>query len=226
MKLEKDISGPFFCSWSGGKDSCLALYRVLQQGDRAAALLTMLTEDGIRSRSHGLSLDLLQAQARSLDIPLITRPASWDRYEEAFVAALKGFSAQGIDHGVFGDIDLEHHLQWVENVCGRAGIQPHEPLWQQARRDLLQEFIGLGFTATVVAIRQESLDSSFLGRTLDLATVADMEAAGIDASGEKGEYHTVVTSGPIFAAPIELEFRGEHAHDGYLFVDVAPLESG
>ena len=153
----------FFCSWSGGKDSCLALHRAIQKGGRPRCLLTMMTEDGHRSRSHGLPLSLLERQASLLQIPLVTRSASWDAYEAVFGAALAELRQTGIEAGVFGDIDLEHHGQWVARVCSTAGIQPFQPLWKQRRRDLVDEFLGAGFQAIIVAVKEGVLDRSLLG---------------------------------------------------------------
>jgi uncharacterized protein (TIGR00290 family) len=181
----------------------------------------MLTEGGERSRAHGLSLDLHQRQAAALDIPLVTRQASWDTYEVEFLSAIRQFKEDGIEYGVFGDIDLEPHLEWVERVCSSASVQAYEPLWKAARRELLDEFLQLGFKATIIAIKQEALDSGFLGRTLDQQVIADLEQAGADASGEEGEYHTVVTDGPIFSSALHLEMKRQVVQDGYCFLDVS-----
>lgn len=211
----------FFCSWSGGKDSCLALYRTVQRGGVPRRLLTMLSEDGLHSRSHGLPPAVIAAQAAALDIPLRTGRAGWDGYEAVFLARLAEFRGEGLADGVFGDIDLEPHRQWVERVCGQHEITAHLPLWQEARRDLLAEFIGAGFTATVVAVSDARLPASFLGRQLDWPTVVALEAAGVDACGEEGEFHTVVTGGPLFSAPLVLEHGEVVGHAGYSFLEVA-----
>jgi len=212
---------PFFCSWSGGKDSCFALYKAIRNGGIPKALLTMLTEDGERTRSHGLPVSVVQCQAEALGIPLFVRKSSWNEYEENFLSAIRKFKRDGVEYGVFGDIDLEPHLQWVERVCSSVAIQPYEPLWKRERPDLLNEFLGLGFKAMIVAIKQGALDNSFLGRILDQQVITDIEKAGCDASGEKGEYHTVVTDGPIYSSAIHIETRGQIIHDGYCFLNVS-----
>ena len=212
---------PFFCSWSGGKDSCLAFYKAIQNGGIPKALLTMLTEDAERTRSHGLPVGVVQCQAEALGIPLIVRKSSWNDYEENFLSDISNFKRDGIEYGVFGDIDLEPHLQWVERVCSSVAIQPYEPLWKRERPDLLNEFLSLGFKAMIIAIKQGALDNSFLGRILDQQVITNIEKAGCDASGEKGEYHTVVTDGPIYSSPIHIETRGQAIHDGYCFLDVS-----
>ena len=212
---------PFFCSWSGGKDSCLALYRAIQDKGMPQALFTMLSEDGERSRSHGLPVDLIKAQSEALGIPLVARESSWGDYEKNFLSVIRRFKEQGIECGVFGDIDLEGHLEWVERVCSTEAIRPYEPLWKEARQDILNEFLDLGFEAMVIVTKQGTLDNSFLGRTLDLQVISDMIEAGIDASGEEGEYHTVVTDGPIFSFPVHLEKNEKVFRDGCWFLDVS-----
>jgi diphthine-ammonia ligase len=211
----------FFCSWSGGKDSCLALYRSIKNGGNPKALLTMMVENGKRSRSHGLPHDVIQSQADALGIPSLVRSTSWDDYEQTFVTTLKHFKEQNIEHGVFGDIDLAPHLEWVERVCSSVGIQAYEPLWQTARQKLLDEFLQLGFKSTIVAIKQDALDNSFLGRTLDKFAISDLKNAGIDASGEEGEYHTIVTDGPIFSRKLDIELNDEVVRNGYSFLDIS-----
>jgi diphthine-ammonia ligase len=210
----------FFCSWSGGKDGCLALYRAVQQGGRPRCLLTMLREDGQRSRSHGLPVPLLRRQAAALGIPLVTRCASWDGYEAAFSAALGEFRQTGIEAGVFGDIDGQPHREWVERVCGSAGVQPCEPLWQGARRALLDEFLDAGFRAILVTVRDGALDRSLLGRALDRELADELDRAGVDVCGENGEYHTLVTAGPLFSAPLSVTLGPPVRHDSCWFLDV------
>jgi hypothetical protein len=119
----------FFCSWSGGKDSCLALYRAMKAGATPHFLFTMLEESGERSRSHGLPLEILRAQALSLGIPLKTRCASWSEYEAVFIAALQEMAESGVRAGVFGDIDIDSHREWEKMVCHRAGMEAYLPLW-------------------------------------------------------------------------------------------------
>lgn len=192
----------------------------MQTGGRPAYLLTMMTEQGKRSRSHGLLPSIIEAQAEALSLPLMVVSTSWDTYEEYFVSALGELKNDGIADGIFGDIDLEPHREWVEKVCSRHEITPHLPLWQQERRTLLADFLDAGFAATIVTVNNDRLDAEFLGRTLDWQTIEDLEKAGVDACGEEGEYHTVVTDGPIFSKPLTLQHGEVISHDGYSFIDV------
>jgi len=212
----------FASSWSGGKDSALALDRAVRQGGRLAALFTMFTEGGERSRSHGLPRSVLAAQAEALGVPLVTRSASWSGYEEAFVEGARELQLppHGVSDLVFGDIDLEDHRAWCVRVAARVGASAHHPLWQSPRLALLDEVFARGWRAVIVVVRDSILPRDFLGRTLDADCVADLERAGSDACGENGEYHTVVIDGPLFRAPIELIRRDVHAFDGCSFLDV------
>jgi diphthine-ammonia ligase len=212
----------FFASWSGGKDSYLALQRAVTGGGRPAALLTMIAADGRRTHSHALPISLVRRQAAALGLPLVLRRASWETYEDAFLDALAELrDERRLGVGVFGDIDLQPHRDWVERVCGQAGLRACLPLWLASRHALLDELFAAGVVATIVAVNAERLDERFLGRRLDAALVPELEAAGVDACGEEGEFHTVVTEASLFAAPVALRFRGTVAIDQYRFVDVA-----
>jgi diphthine-ammonia ligase len=213
----------FFVSWSGGKDACLALNRAVAAGGRPAALLCTLNEDGRSSRGHGLPLALLEAQAASLGIPLVTRPTTWDEYEATYVSVLHELRADGVEAGVFGDIDLQAHRDWVEGVCEVAGLDCHLPLWQESRHSLLADFLGAGGHATIVAVDSSKLGAEYLGLELDDALIARLEAAGVDACGENGEYHTMVTHGPLFRVRVPLAWDGVDQRDGHWVLHFEPI---
>jgi len=195
----------FFCSWSGGKDSCLALYHAIQAKAIPSSLLTIMNEKGKISRSHGIPVEILKAQAESMNIPLVAHPASWEEYESVFVSALCKLREKEITAGVFGDIDFPPHLEWEEKVCKTADMTPCLPLWKRSRLDLLEEFLSLGFKAMIVTVEAKCLGREFLGRTITPELVAEFQELGIDPCGENGEYHTVVTNGPLFAHPIDIQ---------------------
>jgi uncharacterized protein (TIGR00290 family) len=211
---------PVACSWSGGKDCCLALHRLVQQGYRPAALVTMFTEDGDRTRSHGLPREVIEAQARSIGCPLISASATWAGYEAGFCECLARVKQMGIENVVFGDIDLEDHRLWEDQVCAKVGLTALLPLWQAERLALLEEWWSAGFAATIVAVRQNVLPQSLLGQTLDRQMVERVLAAGADACGEKGEYHTLATAGPLFRSPLCFELREQVVKADCWFQDV------
>ncbi len=213
----------FITSWSGGKDSCLALDRAKHSGLEPAGLFTMFMEGGERSRSHGLTHAVLRAQAEAMGLRLFTNNATWADYEGVFIDAWREFRLRGIPTGVFGDIDIDDHRAWVERVCGAADMRPLHPLWRAPRRALLEEFIDKGYRATVIAAREGVLDRTVLGRTLDRQLIDEFEALGIDACGENGEYHTVVTDGPLFHSPVHLAQGESTLHAGVWFLDVTPI---
>jgi uncharacterized protein (TIGR00290 family) len=190
-----------FFSWSGGKDSMLALHRALDAGHDVQALLAMFDETGERSRSHALPPALMQAQADALGIPLVMRQASWTTYEAVFTEQLRAFAAQGITHGLFGDIDLQPHRDWEEKVCAAAGIEAVLPLWHEPRRALVDELLALGYRARVVCVDARFLDAGFCGREFDARFIADLPPE-VDACGENGEFHTFVFDGPRFARAV------------------------
>lgn len=187
----------------------LALHRALAAGWRVEALLAMFDEGGERSRSHALPPALMQAQADALGLPLVMRSAGWADYEAVFTDQLRAFAAQGLTHGLFGDIDLQPHRDWEEKVCAAAGLQAALPLWQEPRRALVDELFALGYRARVVCVDARFLDAGFCGREFDAAFVADLPE-GVDACGENGEFHTFVFDGPRFARPVAHRVHAVH----------------
>jgi diphthine-ammonia ligase len=209
------------CSWSGGKDSALALEVAIESGIRVVSLLTMLEETGERSRSHGLPRAILAEQAAALELPLFTRAATWSDYTQAFVDGLNESARPGCESCIFGDIDVAGHRVWCEEVCATADLVARHPLWQWDRHELLEHLLERGWTAVIVVVRESVLDPSFLGRRLDRKAIDDLDACGIDVCGENGEFHTVVTNGPLFAQPLELSVQGEFRVGGCLGLRLA-----
>lgn len=210
----------FFCSWSGGKDSCLSLYRALKRGYSCASLFTMIDESGKHSRSHGLLPESLKAQAEAMQIPLRTAAATWGNYESQFKEQAALYRNENVRHGVFGDIDLEPHREWVERVCRESGITAHLPLWKGVRRTLVREFIDAGFKAVIVVVNTKKMPDRFLGRLIDAALVDELEAIGVDACGENGEFHTFVYDGPLFKKGLIFAKEDEIAIEGYAFLRI------
>jgi len=207
-------------SWSGGKDACLALYRAMQAGHQPQALLTMLEADGLRTRAHALRPKVLQQQAAAMSLPLITPSVTWEGYRPVYVQALSEAKQQGAEALISGDIDLQVHREWLEQVGEEVGLAVLFPLWEDAHSALLAEFHAVGFTTHIIAIKQGVLDESWLGRKLDAIAMQELEAMGVDVCGEGGEFHTFVTDGPLFSYSLKIQalgsFTGEY---NYTFLD-------
>lgn len=199
------------CSWSGGKDSCLALQRALQSGLQITHLLTMFDETGERSRSHAVSRAVMQVQADALGLKLIAPAASWQTYESVFIKELQKLKTEGIETAVFGDIDLDAHREWEEKVCAQAGIEAVLPLWGERRLDLVEEFLDQNFRAVIVCVNERYLPKEFYGREFDRKFIADLPAS-VDACGENGEFHTFVYDGELFTKRLEFEITEIYHH--------------
>ena len=217
-----------FTSWSGGKDSSLACYRAVSGGLKVRYLLNMVTEGGERSRTHGLSAEVLQLQSQAIGIPIVQRQATWAGYEAEFKSTLRAFKREGVGGGVFGDIDLDEHRQWVERVCGEVDITPHLPLWGESQNRIMRDFIGLGFEAIVVTTKADLLGEEWLGRKIDLGFLKRLdelrETNDITPCGEAGEYHTFVTDGPLFQQRVEVLETRKILREGYWFWEILKCE--
>ncbi|MCP4221641.1 MAG: diphthine--ammonia ligase [bacterium] len=183
--------------------------------------LNMITEDGKRSRSHGIVAQLPALQAQAMNMGIIQAPCTWDSYETKFKEAVDQLKKENIGTGIFGDIDLEPHREWVERVCGEKSIHPILPLWLGKREDLLEEFISAGFKAIITAVNKDYMGSKWLGRLIDRDFVKDIEAEkNIDPCGENGEYHTLVTDGPIFQKRITVRESKPVQVDKHWFLNI------
>jgi len=208
-------------SWSGGKDSCAALHRTHALYD-IVAMVTMFDEEAARSRSHGLRPEVLAAQADRLGLRRVTGRCTWETYNAAFSAALGELAADGITHVVFGDILFEEHRLWA--ICAPLRITAVEPLWGSSTDVLFDEWVASGADAVIVTARAEFLDATWLGRRLSVEMIPELKRLGVDACGERGEYHTVVTNSPLFRAPVRLRANGQVQRSGCWALDLVPEE--
>lgn len=220
------IKQPYFVSWSGGKDSCLALHRATQDFGKPNFLLNMLTEDVERSRSHGLKKQILQAQADLLGIPILFYAASWNEYENTFIVALKTLKNEGIKAGVFGDMQMKNqpnslaNREWAEYVCDKAEMVAIEPLWDETEESLILKFLDSGIKTKIIAINSNRLDKKYLGQMLTKELMNEFTEQGIHSFGEAGEYHSVVFDSPLFSKPLNLVDKDQVLRNGYWFLDV------
>jgi len=208
------------CSWSGGKDSCFALMQAITQGYTPRVLLNVLNEEGQISRSHGIPAAILEAQARAAGLPIYLVSSSWQEYEPRFTAALQHLRKEyQLTNAVFGDIDLQPHRDWEEKVCAAAGLQALLPLWQQQRKQLVLQMLRSGMEAMIVSCNPV-MGQHFLGRTINEALIEELEALGVDACGENGEYHTLVVNTPLFKHRLSVTVTNTLEHNGYWFSEL------
>jgi len=209
-----------FASWSGGKDSCLALYKALKCGLDVKMLLNTITEDGMYSRSHGIRAEVLKKQAEAIGIEILQIRTSWENYEENFLQTLSRLRELGFSYGIFGDIDLEEHRQWIEKVCEKAKIKPLLPLWKMGREEVVREFINSGFRAVVCSVKDGILGREWLGKEIDANFIEEMKRVSVDVCGENGEFHTFVYDGPIFRKRLKLNFGEMRSRNRYSFLEI------
>lgn len=198
----------FAVSFSGGKDSMLALHEMVKDGHEPAALLVMYRQEAGRSWVHGIEPKLLAAIGEALEIPLICCGAKSETYNEDMERGLRRARELGAEACVFGDIDTPGHREWDKARCANLGMDAILPLWKMDRVDAVQKTLDLGYKCLIKCVRNDILPESWLGQPLSHAYVEQMLAQGVDACGENGEYHTVVTDGPLFHYPVAIENRG------------------
>jgi len=207
------------CSWSGGKDSCFALMLQLKKGDQLKVVLNVMDENQEYSKSHGLTKEILFAQATALQVPIQLASASWSTYEENFIAILKMIKSENqIEGMVFGDIDIQKHRDWEEKVSAAAGLSAYLPLWQGDRKDLVRSMIDSGIQAIIVSCNHE-LGLEFLGEEITHELIPRLEAKGVDICGENGEYHTLVIDCPLFEKAINIQKGKKVKTDNYCFIE-------
>ena len=213
-------------SWSGGKDSAMALYEIQRaQKYEISGLLTTVTEDYDRISMHGVRSVLLQQQAQSLGLPLekifIPRETSIEEYESRMEIALTRFQQDGVSSVVFGDIFLEGIRKYREEKLSQIGMTGLFPLWERRSADLAHAFIDLGFKAVVTCVDPKVLDKAFAGRLIDERFLAELPV-NVDPSGENGEFHSFVFEGPIFKERIPCTVGEVVLRGSFYFCDLLP----
>jgi uncharacterized protein (TIGR00290 family) len=220
---------PVVLSWSGGKDSTLALAALLADARyEVVALLTSITSGYDRVSIHGVRRSLVEAQAAALGLPLRTielEPrCSNEAYETAYLEACARLRVghPRVGHVAFGDLYLSDVRAYRERLARAAGHEPLFPLWGRETRALAAEFVEAGFRAHLVCVDTQQLPASFAGRAFDDGLLAELPA-GVDPCGERGEFHTFVSDGPLFAAPVGVHV-GEVVlrDDRFAFCDLLP----
>lgn len=191
----------FVTSFSGGKDSMLALDEAIRLGHEPLGLITMVSEE--TSLFQRIPLDLIKEQAEALGLPIqLVQPG--EDYEASFEGALKNWKDKGAEACVFGDMDIEGHKLWDESRCEAVGITACLPLWQWPRQKAVDEFIQRGYRARISLLKSDEMPDEFLGLDLCHALIRQLMNSGIDPCGEGGEFHTTVYDGPIFRRKLDL----------------------
>jgi len=215
----------YIASWSGGKDSCLACYKAMLGGYDIRRLVNFVSEEYGRVSFHGTEVGLIQLQAESIGISLCQKETTRDCYEEQFKATVRSLVPMGIKGMVFGDIYVQEHKDWTERVCAEVGIEAVEPLWGRDAEDILCEFIDAGFQAVVIGAQSRLIDAEWLGRRVDRDFIEYLKSRNICTCGENGEYHTLVTHGPIFSRGIRIIETQTISRGDYWFLDTCRYET-
>jgi len=217
----------FAVSWSGGKDCCSAYWKAVSEGFDVQYLLNTYREDSGRVAFHGVRAELIRRQAKAIGKALVQKAVGYNNYEEIFFGALMELRSKGVEGVIFGDIDVRQNREWCESVARRAGLESVFPLWNMDQKKIIEQFIGAGFKAIVVALDSKFLMKDDLGRRIDHAWLKRIEGLRIAANGvpitycgENGEYHSFVFGGPFFKSDIIIRLGTAVRKDSYWLLDV------
>ncbi len=212
-------------AWSTGKDCAWALHRVRSAASlEIVGLFTTITDTFSRVSMHGVRQEIVEEQARALHLPLLTVPVPFpcpnEVYERAMGEAVHRLHEEGVTRIVFGDLFLEDVRSYREERLKGSGVEPVFPLWGLSTRALANEMIDQGLEARIVTLDPRLVPRSLAGRTLT-RTLLDGLPAGVDPCGERGEFHTCVTAGPMFDRPIPVVAGPVVEREGFVFADLA-----
>ena len=213
-------------SWSGGKDSAMALYEIQQRQDyEVVTLLTTLSGEYDRVSMHGVCRVLLEQQARSLGLPLeqviLAKSHTNEEYEAKMQATLSKFQKLGVSCVAFGDIFLTELRKYREDNLAKIGMKAIFPIWDRSTAELIKTFVNLGFKSVVTCVDAKILDRAFAGRIINASFLAELPP-NIDPCGENGEFHSFVFDGPIFKKSISLVIGEVVLRDSLYFCDLLP----
>ena len=220
MTVEQLKGKKFIASYSGGKDSVFAIYKAIQAGLKPIGLITTYNTDANRSWFHGMTEDLLQRVSVSLAIPVTLIKTSSKEYELNFEKALVSAKDKGAEVCIFGDIDIEGHLEWCTLRCEKAGLIPYFPLLNEGRKNLVYEFIDTGFSSIITIVDTSLIPREFLGQILNRENAEAIESSGADICGENGEYHTFTFDGPLFREKVDFSVKETIEQDKYLILNL------
>lgn len=196
-------------NWSGGKDSALALWEILQEGKyEVISLLTTVNKETKLSSMHNISESLLCKQAESIGLPIhildLTPKGDMIDYEKAMIKSVEHFKKQGVTDYIFGDIHLEDVRRYREEQLNPLGITVVEPIWEKDTKIVMNKFLKSGLKTIITTTTTDLLGKDFVGRIIDDSFIADLPP-NIDICGENGEYHSFCYGGGMFKYPISFK---------------------
>ena len=205
--------------WSGGKDSCFACYKAIQKGYDVISLFNFTDSKKEKSLSHGLLCDVIRKQADLTAISLFQKAMKRETYREEFIKLINEWKAkENIEGIVFGDIYLQEHKDWIDEVCREMKVEAVMPLWGKNTEDLLKEFIDSGFKAVIVAVKEEYKD--LLGKDINSELISELRERKVDFCGEEGEFHTLVYDGPLFKKQLNVVKGRKFLENGRWFLEL------
>ena len=216
-------------SWSGGKDSAMALYALLQSGlYEIVSLLTTVSEQYERISHHGVRVELLEQQAVALGIPLHKlylhqANCSLEDYEAVMKKTMLEYKDKDVLTVAFGDVFLQDLREYRQRNLAKVGMEAIFPIWRRDTTEIVRTFIDLGFKAYLTCVDSEKFGSQFAGRPIDADLIRDLPD-GVDPCGENGEYHSYVYDGPIFRRPVGLSVGEVVLRDVRYFADLVPID--
>jgi uncharacterized protein (TIGR00290 family) len=213
-------------SWSGGKDCAWALHLLRTQGEyEVVGLLTTINQQFARVAMHGFREELLDMQAGAAGLPVWKVPLPWPCSNEHYEAAMAAACARAVDEGIygiaFGDLFLEDVRAYRIEKLAATGLTPLFPCWALPTPELARTMIASGLKARLTCVDPRQLDSSFAGREFDAQLLADFPAT-VDPCGERGEFHSFVTAGPMFRHSLAVRSGETVERDGFCYADLLP----
>lgn len=198
-------------SWSGGKDSCLALHLAKEQGNYPMALLSVMDESGDYSRSNGVHKSVLEAQAKSLGLAIKFVNSSWSDYQDKLTNQLKELrQIYQIEGVVFGDIDTSDHREFNEQICQASGLNVVMPLWGLSRQQVIDDNRRLGIKSKICVVSNKYPIVNLLTKEFVDLDFVQLQDLGIDICGENGEFHTMVYDASLFKDSLNLDLFEIH----------------
>jgi diphthine-ammonia ligase len=210
----------YAASWSGGKDSCLACYLAIRKGLSISNLVHFDRPNNL----HGVDPAMIRLQAELAGIPIVQQRVQSEDFEQQFKRTVGELAVKGAQGMVFGDIYLEPHKEWVDRVCGELGILPIEPLWGMKTEQIIHDFLDCGFETIIASGDRKLIDKKYIGRKMDQDFIEYLRSKKLDVCGESGEFHTFVTSGPLFRGTINITDSDVTSRDGFWFLEIGNYE--